>query len=111
MPVASRMVDAVVQPSTQHPISHEVRGKTQADVLVGFFARCCCRCRVPYMQVIREEAGEKFLQNRIKDQQHALADLRADPGLGKLQLIEGPLFDLEVRGVPALQYFGSIVWK
>jgi arsenite-transporting ATPase len=37
--------------------------------------------------------------------------VRADPGLGKLQLIEGPLFDLEVRGVPALQYFGSKVWK
>lgn len=68
---------------------------------------CCCCC----LQVIREEAGEKFLQNRIKDQQHALGDVKSDPGLGKLQLIEGPLFDLEVRGVPALQYFGSIVWK
>jgi hypothetical protein len=62
-------------------------------------------------QVIREEAGEKFLKARIADQQRALASLKADPGLGGLQLIEGPLFDLEVRGVPALQYFGSKVWK
>lgn len=62
-------------------------------------------------QVIREEAGEKFLAARIADQQRSLAALKADPGLGKLQLIEGPLFDLEVRGVPALQYFGSKVWK
>jgi arsenite-transporting ATPase len=63
------------------------------------------------VQVICEEAGEKFLSARIADQQRALADVKSDPGLGKLQFIEGPLFDLEVRGVPALQYFGSKVWK
>ena len=28
----------------------------------------------------------------------------------ELDIIEAPLFDLEVRGVPALQYFGSRVW-
>ncbi|KAF8054880.1 ARSA1 [Scenedesmus sp. PABB004] len=62
-------------------------------------------------QVVSEEAGEKFLAARFADQQRALAALRADPGLGALQLIQGPLFDLEVRGVPALQYFGSRVWE
>lgn len=62
-------------------------------------------------QVIREEAGEKFIAAKIADQQRALQIVRDDPGLGKLQLITGPLFDLEVRGVPALQYFGSRVWK
>ncbi|WIA41439.1 hypothetical protein OEZ86_005019 [Tetradesmus obliquus] len=62
-------------------------------------------------QVVREEAGEKFLAARIADQQRALQIVRDDPGLGQLQLITGPLFDLEVRGVPALQYFGSRVWK
>jgi arsenite-transporting ATPase len=62
-------------------------------------------------QVVREEAGEKFLAARIADQQRALQIVRDDAGLGQLQLITGPLFDLEVRGVPALQYFGSIVWK
>jgi arsenite-transporting ATPase len=63
------------------------------------------------LQVVREEAGEKFLAARIADQQRALQIVRDDPGLGQLQLITGPLFDLEVRGVPALQYFGSVVWK
>lgn len=29
----------------------------------------------------------------------------------ELELTKGPLVDLEVRGVPALQYFGSQVWK
>lgn len=28
-----------------------------------------------------------------------------------LELIEAPLIDLEVRGVPALTYFGGLVWK
>ena len=63
------------------------------------------------LQVINEGATQKFLETRSHDQQRALATLKADPGLGQLQLIEGPLLDLEVRGAAALQYFGSIVWK
>lgn len=37
------------------------------------------------------------MQTRRADQQRALERLRADPELGRLQLIEAPLFDLEVR--------------
>jgi arsenite-transporting ATPase len=47
-------------------------------------------------------------------QARALEHLREDTGpdgLASLQLIEGPLCDLEVRGLPALQYFGGVVWK
>jgi arsenite-transporting ATPase len=62
-------------------------------------------------QVLMPSATEKFLAQRRADQQRALGRLRADPGLASLQVIEGPLFDLEVRGVPALQYFGSVVWR
>ena len=29
----------------------------------------------------------------------------------QLEVVEGPLVDLEVRGVPALQYFGNRVWQ
>ena len=29
----------------------------------------------------------------------------------QLEVVEGPLVDLEVRGVPALQYFGNKVWQ
>ncbi len=28
-----------------------------------------------------------------------------------LQLLDSPLLDMEVRGVPALDYFAGIVWK
>lgn len=63
------------------------------------------------MQVVSEGAGQKFLDMRRKDQQKALDIIRTDPGLGELDVIEGPLLGLEVRGVPALMYFGSVVWK
>lgn len=37
--------------------------------------------------------------------------LAADAELSRLQLVRAPLLELEVRGVPALQYFGAVVWK
>ncbi|GIM05812.1 hypothetical protein Vretimale_10202 [Volvox reticuliferus] len=65
-------------------------------------------------QVVQANATEKFLSARRADQaramQHLLEDTGPD-GLASLQLITGPLCDLEVRGVPALQYFGNVVWK
>ncbi|MEW5316453.1 MAG: hypothetical protein WDW38_007825 [Sanguina aurantia] len=63
------------------------------------------------LKVVQAGATEKFLASRRADQQRALAGLRSDPGLAELQLITGPLCDLEVRGVPALTYFGNVVWK
>ena len=32
-------------------------------------------------------------------------------GLGDLQVIEAPIVDIEVRGVPALRYFAEKSWK
>ncbi|CAL8465589.1 g5125 [Coccomyxa elongata] len=61
-------------------------------------------------QVLKEDATEKFMATRRREQQRALQKLREDAGLGELDIIEAPLFDLEVRGVPALQYFGGQVW-
>lgn len=29
----------------------------------------------------------------------------------ELDILEAPVFDLEVRGIPALQYFGACVWN
>lgn len=60
---------------------------------------------------IDTKATEQFMQSRRKDQQRAMAMLRADPGLQSLNVVEAPLLDLEVRGVPALRYFGQQVWK
>jgi arsenite-transporting ATPase len=63
-------------------------------------------------QVLPEGAGEAYLGRRRADQRRALEQVSADKaGLGSLQVVEAPLLDLEVRGVPALQYFGNVVWK
>jgi arsenite-transporting ATPase len=62
-------------------------------------------------QVLDAETSPTFLATRRKDQQRAMEKLRNDAELGALQLIEAPLFDLEVRGIPALTYFGQKVWK
>lgn len=62
-------------------------------------------------QVLDENATEKFVENRQKDQDRALTLIDSDPGLRHLELIKAPMVDLEVRGLPALQYFGAQVWK
>jgi hypothetical protein len=62
-------------------------------------------------QVLQPGLAAKYLQTRRADQQRSLVRLREDAELGQLQVIEAPLFDLEVRGVPALTYFGQQVWK
>ncbi|CAM6083865.1 unnamed protein product [Calypogeia fissa] len=53
----------------------------------------------------------KFCAIKRKDQQRAMDIVRRDPNLQDLQLIESPLFDLEIRGVPALTFMGNLVWK
>jgi arsenite/tail-anchored protein-transporting ATPase len=60
---------------------------------------------------VDEDATETFLNSRRADQQQALKLLRSDPDLQTLKVVEAPLLDLEVRGVPALTYFGNQVWK
>lgn len=50
-------------------------------------------------QVLQPGLQDKYLATRRADQQRALERLRSDPQLAALQLIEAPLFDLEVGGV------------
>lgn len=60
---------------------------------------------------VDEDAAESFMKNRRTDQQRALKFVQEDPQLQDLNVIQAPLLDLEVMGLPALQYFGSLVWK
>jgi arsenite-transporting ATPase len=52
----------------------------------------------------------KFCAIKRKDQKRAMDMVAQDPNLRALQVIESPLFDLEIRGVPALKFMGDIVW-
>ncbi|KAK9864792.1 hypothetical protein WJX84_010423 [Apatococcus fuscideae] len=67
--------------------------------------------RIIVNQVIGEGMGDAFLRLRLKDQQKAMDMITGDPQLKGLQLVRAPLIDLEVRGIPALQYFGGVVWQ
>lgn len=66
--------------------------------------------RIVVNQLITESSGETFLKLRLKDQAASLKLLAEDPALKGLQQVQAPLVDLEVRGVPALTYFGGALW-
>ncbi|XP_022966746.1 ATPase ASNA1 homolog 2-like [Cucurbita maxima] len=53
----------------------------------------------------------KFCAMKRKDQLRALDLIRNDPELSSLMVIEAPLVDVEIRGVPALKFLGDIIWK
>ncbi|ESQ49032.1 hypothetical protein EUTSA_v10020822mg [Eutrema salsugineum] len=53
----------------------------------------------------------KFCSIRRKDQMRALDMIREDSELSGLTLMEAPMVDMEIRGVPALRFLGDIVWK
>ena len=57
------------------------------------------------------QAAVNFCSIKEKDQARALEMCDADAGLKSLDRIEAPLFDMEIRGVPALKFFGDQVWK
>jgi len=53
------------------------------------------------------QAAVNFCSIKEKDQARALEMCDADAGLNSLDRIEAPLFDMEIRGVPALKFFGD----
>ena len=55
-------------------------------------------------------AAVTFCTVKAKDQRRAMEMLDSDAGLASLQRIEAPLFDMEIRGVPALSFMGGQVW-
>lgn len=54
--------------------------------------------------------GQAYLKNKFRDQNRALQMIGENPALKPLRVLTSPMVDLEVRGVPALQYFGGVVW-
>ncbi|ESW15726.1 hypothetical protein PHAVU_007G096800 [Phaseolus vulgaris] len=53
----------------------------------------------------------KFCAMKRKDQMRALDLIQNDPELSSLLMIQAPLVDVEIRGVPALKFLGDIIWK
>ncbi|KAG6665623.1 hypothetical protein I3843_02G150300 [Carya illinoinensis] len=63
-------------------------------------------------QILPPSASDcKFCAMKRKDQMRALDIIQGDPELSHLTLIQAPLVDVEIRGVPALRFLGDIIWK
>ncbi|KAK4761242.1 hypothetical protein SAY87_006135 [Trapa incisa] len=63
-------------------------------------------------QVLPPSASDcKFCAMKRKDQMRALEIIQNDPELAGLNMIQAPLVDVEIRGVPALKFMGDIIWK
>ncbi|XP_019188948.1 PREDICTED: ATPase ASNA1 homolog [Ipomoea nil] len=68
--------------------------------------------RLVVNQVLSPSASNcKLCDMRRKDQSRVLDLIGKDPDLGRLMLLQAPLFDAEIRGAPALKFMGDTVWK
>ncbi|XP_019434386.1 PREDICTED: ATPase ASNA1 homolog isoform X2 [Lupinus angustifolius] len=68
--------------------------------------------RLVVNQLLPPSASDcKFCAMKRKDQKRALDMIQNDPELSSLLMMEAPLVDVEIRGVPALKFLGDIVWK
>ncbi|CAH8362390.1 unnamed protein product [Eruca vesicaria subsp. sativa] len=57
------------------------------------------------------ESDCKFCSVRRKEQTRVLGLIQKDTELSGLKLIQSPLLDAEIRGVPALKFMGDLIWK
>ncbi|CDP07079.1 unnamed protein product [Coffea canephora] len=47
----------------------------------------------------------------FKDQMHAFDMIHKDQDSSSLKMVEAPLFDVEIRDVPALKFMGNVIWR
>ncbi|RWW72915.1 hypothetical protein BHE74_00019257 [Ensete ventricosum] len=67
---------------------------------------------VKVRELFRDTESTEFVIVTIPtDQMRALEMIQNDAELMGLKLIQAPLVDVEIRGVPALRFMGDIVWK
>nr|XP_017231036.1 PREDICTED: ATPase GET3-like [Daucus carota subsp. sativus] len=68
--------------------------------------------RLVVNQVLPPSASDcKFCAMKRKDQTRALDLIETDPELSTLTVVKAPLVDIEIRGIPALQFLGDMLWK
>uniref|UniRef100_A0A7N0REB6 ArsA/GET3 Anion-transporting ATPase-like domain-containing protein n=1 Tax=Kalanchoe fedtschenkoi TaxID=63787 RepID=A0A7N0REB6_KALFE len=67
---------------------------------------------VKVRELFRDTESTEFVIVTIPtDQMRALDMIKSDPEISNLKLIQAPLVDMEIRGVPALRFLGDIVWR
>ena len=61
-------------------------------------------------QIIGDHMGATYTGMKVKEQNAALQMIADSESLKDLAVLKAKTLDLEVRGIPALQYFGSLLW-
>ncbi|PAN38517.1 hypothetical protein PAHAL_7G177600 [Panicum hallii] len=68
--------------------------------------------RLVINQVLPPSASDcRFCASKRREQARAFSAIREDRELSGLKLIQAPLLDVEVKGVPALRFLSDSVWK
>uniref|UniRef100_A0A166DGR3 ArsA/GET3 Anion-transporting ATPase-like domain-containing protein n=1 Tax=Daucus carota subsp. sativus TaxID=79200 RepID=A0A166DGR3_DAUCS len=67
-----------------------------------------CATRRKYVVVSKLNKAEYAID---QDQMRALDMIRKDPELASLMVMQAELTDVEIRGVPALKFFGDMIWR
>lgn len=62
-------------------------------------------------QIVGPSMGDKYLKMKLREQAKAMELLVSSEHLKNLDVIKGKLVDVEIRGVPALQYFATTLWQ
>lgn len=88
-------------------------GRKHTDVLLGcvFVQWNASTESIALVQIVSEGMGDAFVRLRLKDQAKSLDMITHDSQLSDLRQLRAPLVDYEVRGLPALTYFGGMVWR
>ena len=79
-----------------------------SDELLTSLARCG-RCASVHMRI--SLAGYCATGKWVEMCDRSQLSMGAACGGDAVQRVEAPLFDMEIRGVPALRFFGDMVWK
>ncbi|XP_058077561.1 ATPase GET3B-like isoform X3 [Magnolia sinica] len=97
----------------ENVISEEVMAVSESSRLCGSLKKESVPVRrLIINQVLPPSSSDcKFCAMKRKDQMRALNMIQNDSELMGLKIIQAPLVDVEIRGVPALKFMGEMAWK
>ncbi|KAE8729483.1 hypothetical protein F3Y22_tig00003715pilonHSYRG00263 [Hibiscus syriacus] len=102
------LADQVMQfvESPQHSMFSSVNAVNESSRLHASLRKECVPVhKLIVNQILPPSVSDcKFCTTKRKEQMHAIEMIRNDPELANLRIIEAPLVDLEIRGVPALKF-------
>ena len=108
VPVKRLIVNQILPPSASDCKFCAMKRK----VLISLVDLIIFYLTVTYSELwFKKKKVETIFYDLFQDQMRALDMIRSDQELSNLTLIQAPLVDVEIRGVPALRFLGDMIWK